>query len=297
MAIYSLGAINADSFYRVDRCPLNGETVVAHDCSLGLGGKGVIQSVAAARAGSQVHHIGSVGDDGVWAVEQLKSMGVDVTHVAIELGKPSGHALIFVEPDGENRIVIYPGTNRMIEEADVKTALARAQAGDMLLLQNETNAQLYAARRARSRGMRVAYSAAPLENAAVNDLLPFVDLLLLSATKAESLSGALGVPLSELPVAELIVTEGAKGATWHDLNSGETLKVSAPTVDPVDTTGAGDTFAGYFCAGRDQGAPVVECLELAVTAAALKVTRAGTSEAIPTLDEVRIFRSEAVTAG
>lgn len=297
MAIYTLGSINADSFYHVDRCPMNGETVPAHDCVIGLGGKGAIQSVAAARAGSEVHHIGAVGDDGVWAVEQLKAMGVDVTHVAIELGKPSGHALIFVEPDGENRIVIYPGTNRMIEEADVKTALSRARPGDSLLLQNETNAQLYAAKRAKARGMRVVYSAAPFEIEAVCEILPLVDLLSLHVEKVDLVCDALGVPLSGLPVAELVVTEGTQGATWHDLRNGESLTAAAPTVDPVDTTGAGDTFAGYFCAGHDQGTPVAESLKLAISAAALKVTRAGTAEAIPTLDEVRAFRAEEASVG
>lgn len=292
MAIYNLGSINADWFYHVSHFPVDGETVPAGDCVSGLGGKGANQSVAAARAGAVVHHIGSVGGEGVWAVEHLKSMGVDVTHVAIELAAPSGHALIFVTPDGENRIVIVPGTNRMIEDTDVKAALAKAKPGDMLLMQNETNAQIYAAKRAKARGMRVVYSAAPFEVDAVRAVLPHVDLLAVNAVEAEQTAQALGVAITELPVSELLVTHGADGATWHDLKSGETLTVPAPIVEAVDTTGAGDTFVGYFCAGRDQGESVAECLERAVGAAALKVTRDGTSEAIPTLRAVQVFLEE-----
>lgn len=295
MTIYNLGSINTDWFYKVPHSPADGETVAAEGCTNGLGGKGANQSVAASRAGAEVHHVGAVGGEGVWAVDQLKSMGVGVTHVAIEIAAPTGHALIFVTPDGENRIVIYPGTNRLIQEDDVKAALARAQAGDTLLLQNETNCLVYAAQRARKRGMQVVYSAAPFDVEAVRAVLPHVNLLTVNAVEAGQLAAALGVEITELPVPELLVTEGARGATWYDLRSGETLSVRAPKVVPVDTTGAGDTFAGYFCAGRDMGVPVAECLELAVGAAALKVTRAGTSEAIPALLEVRAFLEEITT--
>lgn len=289
MAIYTLGSINTDWFYQVPHAPADGETVAASTCDSGLGGKGANQSVAAARAGSTVHHIGAVGGESVWALDLMRSFGVDVTHVSIELGQSGGHALIFLTPDGENRIVIYPGTNRTIAEGDVKVALAQARAADTLLLQNETNCQVEAARRARSRGMRVVYSAAPFELEAVQAVLEHVDLLAVNAVEAEQIAAAMGCDITALPVAELLVTQGEHGATWRDLSTGETLSVPAPRVTAVDTTGAGDTFAGYFCAGRDQGLPVAECLELAVGAAALKVTRPGTAEAIPGLEDVRAF--------
>lgn len=292
MAVYNLGSINADWFYKVPRFPVNGETLAASTCVSGLGGKGANQSVALARAGAEVHHIGAIGGEGVWAAEQMKSAGVDVTHVAIEIAAPTGHALIFVTPDGENQIVIFAGTNRMIEENDIKAALAKAKPGDTLMMQNETNGQVQAARRARARGMRVVYSAAPFDVKAVQAVLPDVDLLAVNEVEAEQVAAALGVAITELPVKELLVTHGAKGASWHDLTSGETLTVPAPKVVAVDTTGAGDTFIGYFCAGRDAGIPLAECLELAVGAAALKVTREGTSEAIPTMAEVRSFLEE-----
>ncbi|PRY20674.1 ribokinase [Aliiruegeria haliotis] len=289
MAIYNLGSINTDWFYKVTRFPVNGETLAALQCRSGLGGKGANQSVAAARAGSVVHHVGAVGGEGVWAVEQMKSMGVDVTHVSIEIAAPTGHAMIFVTPDGENRIVIYPGTNRMIDDGDVKAALAKVAQGDTLLMQNETNAQLLAARKARKRGMRVVYLAAPFDLTAVREVLGYVDLLILKPGEAEQIAAALAVEVTALPVPELVVVDAVKGATWYDLKSGETLKVSAPSVEALDTTGARDTFAGFFCALRDQGSPIAECMELAIAAAALKATKDGTSEAIPALKDVRCF--------
>ena len=297
MAIYNLGSINIDWFYRVPHAPVDGETVAATACRSGLGGKGANQSVAAARAGAVVHHLGAVGNEGVWTADELKAAGVDTTHVAIELAAPTGHALIFLTPDGENRIVIFAGTNRLIAEPDVRAALSRARPGDTLMLQNETNAQLFAARLARARGMRVVYSAAPFDVEAVRAVLAEVDLLVVNSVEAGQLADALGVTITELPVPELLVTRGARGATWYDRASGETLSVAAPRVAAVDTTGAGDTFTGYFCAGRDRGLAVADCLALAVAAGALKVTREGTAEAIPTLAEVEDFRAEAVAGG
>ncbi|SFC80525.1 ribokinase [Tropicimonas isoalkanivorans] len=292
MTIYNLGSINADWFYKVPRFPVEGETLAATDCKSGLGGKGANQSVAAARGGAEVCHIGGVGGESVWAVELMKSAGVDTTHVAINLAAPTGHALIFVEPGGENQIVIFAGTNRMLENGDIKAALARARSGDILMMQNETNGQEYAAKRARDRGLKVVYSAAPFDVDAVRRVLPLVDLLVLNQVEAEQVAEALGCEITNLPVPQLLVTHGAHGATWHDLDSGETLTVPAPKVVPVDTTGAGDTFIGYFCAGLDLGLPVAECLEMAVGAAALKVTREGTAEAIPAREEVHGFLAD-----
>lgn len=289
MSIYNLGSINADWVYHLEHVPKIGETLPAEDCANRLGGKGAIQSVAAARAGSEVHHIGAVGSDAVWAVEQLRSMGVEVTHVAIELAAPTGHALIFVTPGGENRIVIYPGTNRRIGEADIKAALIRARPGDTLLIQNETNAQSSAAQRARSRGMRVVYSAAPYDLQAVREILPMVDLLVINSADLERFTEATGVGIGDLPVGELLLTRAAEGAIWHDLKRDTRLQVSAPQVTAVDMTGSSDTLVGYFCAGRDLDRPVADCLEQAVTAAALNITRDGTLDAIPELHEVEAF--------
>ncbi|MCM2561961.1 ribokinase [Lutimaribacter sp. EGI FJ00015] len=287
MTIYNLGSINADHFYAVPHLPGAGETLAATALTTGLGGKGANQSVAAAQAGAEVVHMGAVGRDGAWAVDRLASYGVQTQAIA-ETETPTGHAVICVDPAGENQIILYPGANHALG-ADQLAVLDAAGSGDWLILQNETNLQAEAAKRARGQGALVAYSAAPFAVDSVRAMMPHVDLLLLNAVEARQLSRALGVAVADLPVPQIVVTKGADGAEWIGPNRGETVSVPAQEVDAVDTTGAGDTFAGYMVAGLSQSMVPGDALRLAAAAAALKVTRAGTADAIPTRVEVDAF--------
>ncbi|MFT6912257.1 MAG: ribokinase [Paracoccaceae bacterium] len=289
MAIYNLGSINADWSYRVPHFPQAGETLAATHATIGLGGKGANQSVAAARAGSKVYHLGCMGKDAQWMRDVLSGYGVDTSHVVMDPDVPGGHAMIFVTPDAENQIVIFAGANGLIDPDHVRNLLATAGSQDMLLLQNETNGVPEAAVAARDFGLRVVYSASPFDVAAVRAVLPFVTLLILNAVEAMQLTQEMGCGLHDLPVSEVLVTRGKKGATWSNLETGETLSVNAPEVEAVDTTGAGDTFAGYFCASRDQGDTVDVALAKAAAAAALQVGRQGTASAIPDYVEVETF--------
>ena len=286
MAIWNLGSINADMVYSVPHLPGPGETLAATGYARFLGGKGANMSVAAARAAAHVRHIGAVGPEGGWAVERLMEYGVDTRHIA-RVEAATGHAIVAVEPGGENQIVIYPGANRAIPEAQVAAALAGADAGDTLLLQNETNAQELAARLGRDLGLRVAYAAAPFEAAAVQAVLPYLDFLILNEVEAEQLQAATGLNPGALPVRDVIVTLGAKGARYFDTKSGETRDFPAVPVTPVDTTGAGDTFTGYVLAGLDRGLPMAQAIAQAMRAAAIMVTRHGTADVIPDLKDVQ----------
>ena len=290
MTVWNVGSINIDRFYDVPHIPAPGETLAASDVRSGLGGKGANQSVAAARAGAAVRHIGAVGPDGGWAVDRMREYGV-VTGDVLKMDVPTGHAIINLAADGENAIVIFGGANTAIPAAHVTRALDAAQAGDVLLLQNETRHQADAARTGREKGLRVLYSAAPFDPAAVAEVLPHLSLLLLNAVEAGQLESALSTRLRDLPVPEIIVTRGAGGADWMDTRSGATAHVPAPKVDAVDTTGAGDTFAGYLAAGLNAGDGVEAAMMRAAAAAALKVTRKGTADAIPSAREVEAFRT------
>ncbi|AML50880.1 ribokinase [Falsihalocynthiibacter arcticus] len=289
MTIFNLGSINADHVYSVPHLPLPGETLAATGFSIGLGGKGTNQSVAAARAGSDVFHIGAVGPDGVWAREKLAELGVNVDGVS-QIQTPTGHAIINVDANAENAIVLFPGANVSLSESEISRALEAGKAGDTLLLQNETSHQAFAAELAQKKGIRVVYSAAPFSIEAVRAVLPFVSMLAMNEGEAAQLCAALGTNIENLPVPETLVTLGSKGAQWH--GNGSNLNVESFSVVPVDTTGAGDTFAGYFAAARDQGADVAQALKLASAAAAIKVTRAGAAEAIPARAEVDVFLSQ-----
>ncbi len=288
MAIYNLGSINADNVYRVPHLVAPGETLAATDLTQGLGGKGANMSVAAARAAAHVVHIGAVGSDGRWASERLLEYGVDTRHISVVSGA-TGHANICVDADGENAIVLFAGANHAITESAIGTALAEASAGDTFVTQNETNGQAFAAQMAKSLGLKVVYAAAPFDAEAVRAVLEHIDLLVLNAVEAAQLAQETGTNLEDLGVDDIVVTQGSKGSTWYHAGHDPQM-FPAPKVDPVDTTGAGDTFTGYLIAGLDRGMPMAQALGHATQAAAIMVTRIGTADVIPDLKDLEDAR-------
>ena len=290
MTVYCFGSINIDHFYRLSHLPAPGETLAALEHAIGLGGKGANQSVAAACAGARTVHLGAVGRDGAAMLERLGALGVDCTRVARRDDMDTGHAVILVDPEGENSIVIHPGANRAQDLGAVRAALDAAELGDILLLQNETDLQTEVAELAIGKGLEVIYSAAPFEVEATRAILPFSNMLVLNAVEAAQLSEALGLPPEDLPVESVVVTRGADGAEWI-ARGAPPIHVPAFPVSPVDTTGAGDCFAGTLAAALDAGRPPAEAMRRAAAAAALQVTRRGTAEAMPGADEVAVFMS------
>lgn len=285
MAVYNLGSINIDHVYRVPHLPAPGETLSALDYAQGLGGKGANQSVAAARAGAMCHHIGAIGPNSDWVLAEMQAYGIDLRYVSV-LPVATGHAIINVDPQAENNIVIFPGANRALTADMAAAALAGAGPADSLLLQNETSAQAEAAAIAAARGMRVVYSAAPFDIGAVRAVLPHVSLLVMNEIEAEQLRSAQGA----LPQIDCIITKGAQGAEWISAAS-EPLFMPAFKVNPVDTTGAGDTFIGTLAAALDLGLPREAAMRRASATSALQVTRQGAAQAIPTAAEVEAFLS------
>jgi ribokinase len=286
MTIFNLGSINADRFYTVPHLPKPGETLAATSYNVGLGGKGANQSIAAAKAGAKVIHMGAVGPDGDWAIAMLRAALVRTEHI-IKTLIPTGHAIINVDPAGENAIVIFSSANTAQTEQAIDGALTGAQKGDYCILQNETNLVEYAANVAKAKSLKVIYSAAPFNLAAVRQMLPFIDILVLNEIESEQLVKGLGVSITKLPVKEVLITRGSRGSTYRAQNG--TIKMPAFKVDPVDTTGAGDTFLGFFVAGLDLGKSIQEAMRFAAAAGAIQVTRKGTAAAIPDLVEVLDF--------
>lgn len=285
MTLFNLGSINADLFYSLPHLPAPGETLASTGFQRGLGGKGANMSVAAARAASRVVHIGAVGSDGGWAARRLMEYGVDTRHIA-SVEDATGHAVIMVDEDGENAIVLHPGANHAITEDLIAKALAEASEADTFVCQNETNAQRLGVEMASARGMRIAYAAAPFDAEAVKAVLPLLDLLVLNAVEAAQLAEALGRPVETLPIRDIVVTMGSEGSLWHNTDDKLSQLVPAIEVTPVDTTGAGDTFTGYLLAGLDQDMPMLHALTRATKAAAIMVTRHGTADVIPDLKDL-----------
>jgi ribokinase len=289
MSVVNVGSLNIDRVFRVGHLARPGETIAASSFALFAGGKGANQSVALARAGARVMHVGRVGADGAWLVEALAREGVDTRHVGVG-DAPTGQAIIQVDDAGENAIVLAAGANHELTPALITQALDAAPGGAWLLLQNETSSVAEAIRLAHRRGMRVAFNPAPMDERVREYPLELVHLLCVNQTEGAALAGRQSAEaimaqlVHRLGECEILLTLGSAGARYHCAH-GE-LHEAPPAVEGVDTTAAGDTFLGYFLAGRAAGVDPPACLRRACRAAALCVTRPGAIESIPKADEV-----------
>ncbi len=290
MKILNFGSLNIDHTYRLPRRIQPGETLSAAMYVKGCGGKGLNQSVALARAGAQVYHAGLVGEGGDFLRQRLLDCGVNCTYLK-KTDMPNGHAIIQVDPSGENAIVLYPGSNHALTPDFVDGVLAKFGPGDLLLLQNETNMVPYLIRAGRARGMDVAFNAAPMDSAVHGYPLELLRFLLVNETEGAALTGltepeAIAQAISEAyPNLELVLTLGGEGSIYR--KGDFTHFQPARKVRVLDTTGAGDAFTGYFLAGIAEGADPLYCLNLATAASALAVTRSGAADSIPAAAEVK----------
>lgn len=289
MRVLNFGSLNIDHVYRTDHLVRAGETLSAEACVTGCGGKGLNQSIALAMAGAEVYHAGFVGTDGDFLRRRMEDSGVDCRYLR-PAQIPNGHAVIQVDRAGQNAILLCPGSNRALTESFVDSVMIHFQRGDMLLVQNETNLVEHIIRRADSLRMDIALNASPMDETARHLPLELVRWLLINQTEGAQLTGftapeeIASALCTRFPALELILTLGADGSLYR---KGEhTLFIPARRVPAVDTTGAGDTFTGYFLAAVADGADPGYALTLANAAAALTVSRPGAAESIPSLEEV-----------
>lgn len=280
MTIFNLGSINIDLIYRVAQFLAPGETMTTLDHERMLGGKGANQSIALARAGADIRHVGATNAEDEWLRADMRDSGVDITAIQ-DSRLATGHAIVTVSADGENQIMLYPGANRAIDMDQAIAVLADcgAGAGDWALLQNETNGAETFVAAAHERGMKIAYSAAPFDAKVTARLLPHTDLLVVNEGEAAALSDMLGKPATQAGIPHLVVTRGGDGADYAGLD--RQLYSPAFDVTPVDTTGAGDCFFGFLLAAMAAGKPMQAALREASAAAAIQVTRPGAAAAIP----------------
>lgn len=287
--ILNFGSINLDLVYRVPHLPAPGETLASDDFQRHLGGKGMNQSIAVARSGGGVRHIGCLGPDADWLRDRISDFGLSLDDIT-QVETPTGHAVIYVDDAGENQIVLYGGSNLAFTDEQIDAALESAKPGDWVMLQNETNKVADIARKAAHHGLSVAYSAAPFNAEAVAEIRDHLSLLAVNEGEAAALEDALGVTPQDLGIDHVLITRGAKGAVLH--TGGITLSQDSFRVDPVDTTGAGDTFLGAFMARFTQR-DAQAALRFAAAASALQVTREGAATAIPDLADVEAFLDRA----
>ncbi len=300
MRIFNLGSVNIDHVYGLDHFVMPGETIACRSFTSFAGGKGFNQTVALARAGASVVHIGAVGEDGKLLLETLEREGVDISAVAMDRHVPTGHAIIQVNPEGQNCIIIAAGANAVPTAGSVDKALETAELGDILLAQNETAAIADAMRIAHEKGMRVALNPAPMNGNVMTLPLELLDILIVNEIEGFELLRLRGrvstLPpeavlqgLHELfPKTQVVLTLGGEGVMAMDA-CGRVVKVAAFQVKAVDTTAAGDTFTGFYLASISRGDAMETALRQASAAAAISVTRHGASPSVPHLTEVEAW--------
>ncbi|NND93009.1 MAG: ribokinase [Granulosicoccus sp.] len=297
MNVFNFGSINVDMVYRVPHLVQPGETLASRSLVTVLGGKGANQSVALARAGIDVQHIGRIGVADEWAAAQMAAAGVGMDHVEAIDGA-SGHAIIQVDDAGENSIILHGGANQSFDAPVLEAQLGTAAEGDWLLMQNECNGLDVAFDVAVRHGLSIAFNPAPMAGNVMALPLERCAVLIVNETEAAELAGAedpeaaLAILAARYPQTRVVLTLGAAGAM---LQVGtRQIRQPATAVQVVDTTGAGDTFVGYFMAGLIQAMDDASALGRACRAAALSVTVAGAAPSIPTAVAVDNFQEPTV---
>jgi ribokinase len=284
-----VGSANIDLTTFADRFPKPGETIFGQRFDLGFGGKGANQAVAARLCGAEVFMVARVGGDlfGPATIENFRKQGIDPTHVKQVEGLSSGVAPIFVEPNGQNRILVVKGANDALKPADVDAAAGMLKSADCIVLQFEIPLETvyYAIAFARRNGIRCILNPAPaqpVDPAALKDLDYFVpneseaETIARSAVKNVDDAKKCAEKLVNGGIRRVIITLGANGSLLASREGSE--HVPAFAVNSVDSTGAGDAFIGSFAVFLGEGVPEREAVRRANLYAALSTTGVGTQK-------------------
>lgn len=287
-----VGSANIDLITFADSFPLPGQTIFGQDFDLGFGGKGANQAVAARLCGAEVSMVARVGSDlfGPATIANLESLGVDTTYVRKLDGFASGVAPIFVEPSGQNRIIVVKGANDRLLPADVDEAAPMLKQAACIILQFEVPIETvyYTIRFARANGIKCILNPAPGQPVDLEEVRN-VDYLIPNETEAEAISGlpvrtvdearTCAQHLVAAGIPRVIITLGAKGAVFA--SAGGSDLIPACEVSAKDTTGAGDAFIGSFATFVAEGVPEKEAISQACFYATLSTTRVGTQKSFP----------------
>lgn len=289
MKFLVMGSLNYDYVYKMDHIVAPKETAASSVMETVCGGKGLNQSIALAKAGAQVWHGGIVGEDGGMLKETAVAYGVHTEHIGTACGR-SGHAIIQVDREGQNAIVLYGGSNRALTSEYIRKTLDSFEAGDWLVLQNEVNSVDEIIREGYARGLKIALNPSPFEPQILTWDLSKVSLFFLNEVEGAQMTGKqeeneiLAALRERYPAAGVVLTLGEKGAVYA--SGTETVCQPAVFARAVDTTAAGDTFTGYFLAAHAKGFAPGACMEIAARAAAIAVGRKGAAPSIPVWEEV-----------
>ena len=293
MRICCFGSLNIDHVYSVEDFVKPKETISSISVEVFPGGKGLNQALALAKAGADVYMAGAIGHDGQVLLDICDQHHLNRSLVQKRDGY-SGSAFIQVNEAGENCIVLSPGTNNEIEKEYIDQVLSNFDQGDLLLIQNEINNIHYIIEKAAQKKMIIAFNPSPFNQSIGTYPLELIDYFILNEVEGEGITGLqdhneiLKSLISKFPKANSILTLGERGVYFG--NKDKIIKQEAMRVKAVDSTGAGDTFTGYFLASVSKGEPGQNALYQASVAAAIAVTRKGAASSIPSLEEVSQYK-------
>lgn len=289
MKILNFGSLNIDYVYTVDHFVSAGETIGSYSMDKNVGGKGLNQSVAFAKAGAEIYHAGCVGSDGAFLSDYLKKVGVNTDYVSV-CDTPTGNAIIQVDKSGQNCILLFGGSNMAVTEEQIDDVLSHFSAGDTVVLQNEISCVEHIIISAHKLGLTVVLNPSPISEKLLTYPLDMVDWFILNEIEGATLTAESDTDkiIAEMrrkyPNARCVLTLGKDGAVYFD----STTEYAVPAGDgkPVDTTAAGDTFTGYFFSSIAGGLSYEKAMHRATKASDITVTRKGAAESIPFASEI-----------
>ena len=287
-----VGSSNTDMVIKTPRFPMPGETIIGGEFFMFPGGKGGNQAVAAARMGGEVGFICSLGDDvfGENALKNYRDEGIDTQGIIVHPKTSSGVALITVNEQGENEIVVASGSNNLLSADDIRSSAKQIEQTSLVLTQLETPIEVvsYLAHYCREHSLPLIINPAPAQPLA-NDILENLYLITPNETETQILTGIAvsddrsaanaSLALMEKGVQNIIITMGKQGAFF--MNANESFTTVPPEVKAVDTTAAGDVFNGALAVCLAESMPWNKSIDLACKAAAISVTKMGAQTSAP----------------
>lgn len=295
--ILVVGSTNMDMVVKTNHIPKPGETVLGGTFFMNPGGKGANQAVSVSRLGGEVIFISKIGNDifGKQSSKIFGDEGVNIGGIYAESNSPSGIALITVDKNGENSIVVAPGSNSFLDQDNVKDAMDKFPDADILLIQLEIPMETvkFAIKTAKKRNIKVILNPAPVNE----EILPVLDLIDIITPNSQEASALTNHPIDDLESAKVaakkinalgvktvIITMGKDGALLYD--SGEFTMIESPKVNAVDTTAAGDVFNGALAVAISEKKDMKSAVAFACRCAAISVTNMGAQSSIPHRNEV-----------
>lgn len=289
MKVLVFGSLNIDFIYKLEHIVMPNETIKSTTCEVSSGGKGLNQAMAFAKTGLPVYIASNLGKNGQVLADTLSSGNVDIS-LLNHVDEDSGEAIIQVDENGNNAIIVCGNCNEHITEEYIESVFSHFEKGDILVIQNEINNLDLIINTAKDKGIKLVFNPSPFNHVIKTLPMNKIDYLFINEVEGKQLTGfedeksIVKHILKDYQDMKIVLTLGERGAVYADKN--EYIYEPAKKVEVVDTVGAGDTFTGYFIYGVESGKTIKESLQMAAIASSIVIGRHGAGNSIPTLNEV-----------